>query len=140
MSRQMTALKITVAAGLALAPMSPANATAAKSTTTASAAKATTASFCTAWALADRVDQSGKMYGAGGVRCKGRTAGRLTVTLYRNNSKVRSANEACPRNRYCSASTGTKQNSSGSQEWCARAQFHDVIGGDYYIKWECMIA
>ncbi|WP_165974980.1 hypothetical protein [Nonomuraea deserti] len=143
MSRRMVALQIAVAAGLVVAPISSAGATEAESITTAGATGATTAaaaSFCTAWALADRVDRTGKMYGAGGVTCKGKTAGRLTITFYRNSKKVKFAEKECPRHSACSASTGTILNSSGKQEWCARTQFHDVIGNDHYLEWACMIA
>ncbi|TDE54609.1 hypothetical protein E1295_14480 [Nonomuraea mesophila] len=134
----MSVLTITVAAGSALAPMGSANATTTASTATATTAEA--AAFCTSWALADRVDQRGSVYGGGGVRCKGETSGRLVVKLYRNNKKVASTTEKCPRNRYCSGSTGQKRNPKGNQEWCTRMQFHDIIGNDHYIKWDCMVS
>lgn len=74
---------------------------------------------CEMWALTDRVDYQGRMYGAGGINNCGRIA-RLTVYLYRNGVLVASrAISDCftP----CATSTSSVP-IGGSYTWCTLAR------------------
>jgi len=96
------------------------------------------AKLCSPWAMADRVDRTGKMYGAGGVTCKAQVTGVLNVELHRNGKLARRATAKCTYQKTCVGHTKTITDSSGTQEWCARISFTDLWTNDPYVKWGCV--
>lgn len=82
---------------------------------------------CEMWAMADRVDGQGKMYGAGGIYDCGRVA-QLRILLYRDSALVADATVTdC--NTPCAGSTGYVSIPSGSHTWCTIARAI-TAGGD----------
>lgn len=136
-NRMTMARRVTALAALALGSTVMAAGPAAAEPVTG-ARMAPAAPICSAWALADRVDRTGKIYGSGGVTCKAQINGVLHVALYKNGTAVKHSDPACNYVKSCSTSTGTVTDSSGTQEWCARASLQDLWTDTTYVEWGCI--
>ena len=116
---------VRVAAALILA--------AAATLTSLNASPAHAAQNCKMWALTDRVDRQGRMYGAGGVDgCRFGVTKWIDVILYRHGRPVAeapaphgSAGPDC-RSVPCASSTPAV-NINGSHTWCTHVVVHVLV-------------
>jgi hypothetical protein len=100
--------------------------TATNVTVKAAEASVVTPQACEMWALTDRVDGQGRMYGAGGIYNCGRVAS-LGATLYRNGAIVASRTiYDC--NSPCGVSTPSVAIPSGPQTWCTIVRANTIAG------------